>query len=408
MRMGMLASALASEGADVHWVSSTFLHLGRRLYASTDVQLAPEPGYALHLLHAGRFTRNLSFERYRFHRRFARRVKEYCRTLPPPDVIVCAFPLIELAAWAVRYGRELGVPVIVDVRDLWPDTILDIFPRPLRPIARLALAADFRRARYAFRNATALTAMSHGVLRWALAKAGRTASPDDRVFPIGFPTPAAGQRPVPSARLEAWLAALESRRLFVYVGTLGMTYDLDVILVTARLLAEAGCREPHFVLVGTGPRLETIRRAAATLPNVTAPGWLEQSEIRTLLGRAYAGLLPWDGIPDAMPNKFFEYAAAGLPVVSSAAGELNDLIRHERIGSTFSTGDPSSLEAALLELCDDPDETRRMAARASTLFAGRFREESVYRDFAGYVRAIASTARTDCAREPAVCMQRSL
>ena len=150
-------------------------------------------------------------------------------------MIVCAFPLIDLAAWAVRYGRALGIPVIIDVRDLWPDTILDVFPAPLRPLARLALAADFRRARYAFRNATALTAMSNGVLRWALAKACRTVTPSDRVFPIGFPTPIAGAPPAPSAKLAKWLAPLESRQLFVYVGTLGMTYNFDVILKTARL-----------------------------------------------------------------------------------------------------------------------------------------------------------------------------
>src|SRR5215831_7591307 len=103
MRTGMLANALASEGAEVHWFSSTFLHLGKRLYSDADTKLTPDPGYVLHLLHAGRFTRNLSFERYRFYRRFARRVREYCQGMPVPDVIVCAFPLIDVAYWAVCY-----------------------------------------------------------------------------------------------------------------------------------------------------------------------------------------------------------------------------------------------------------------------------------------------------------------
>ncbi|MEO8680298.1 MAG: glycosyltransferase family 4 protein [Vicinamibacterales bacterium] len=385
MRMAMLASALAAQGADVHWVSSTFAHVGKRLYSSSDVVLSPDPGYSLHLLHAGQFTRNLSFRRYRFHQRFARRVREYSRRLPAPDVIVCAFPLIDVAAWAVEYGLAHKVPVVVDVRDLWPDTMVDIFPSLLKPLARIALDRDFRNTRYAFTNATALSSMSHGVLRWALAKIPREQASDDRVFPIGFP--ARTSRPAQSdPGLPEWLSRLASRKLFVYVGMLGVTYNLDVVVEAARLLAAQGALDPHFVIIGTGPRLERINAAAATLPNVTAPGWLEQSAIQTILGRACAGLLPWEGIADAVPNKFFEYIAAGLPVVSSAAGELNELILHEGVGKTFSPTNPESLAHAINQMCDDPEQTAAMSARATALFNLRFREDLVYTQFASYVR----------------------
>jgi glycosyltransferase involved in cell wall biosynthesis len=387
MRMAMLASALASLGDEVHWVASTFVHVGKRLFSSADVVLSVEPGCHLHLLHAGAFSDNLSLGRYLFHRRYARRVRTYCPTLPRPDVIVSAFPLIDVAAWAVAYGGAQGIPVIVDVRDLWPDTIVDVFPGPAKPLARLALDRDFRRTRYAFSNATSLTSMSRGVLDWALAKVPREQAGSDRVFPIGFPARNGSVRP-PDPSLDEWLSSLRGRRLFVYVGTLARTYNLDVVLGAARLLAPHGST-PHFVIIGDGPGLERIQRQAADLPNVSAPGWLEQAAIRRVMAAACAGLLPWNGVQDAMPNKFFEYISAGVPVLSSARGELNELIDREHVGLTFSSDDPQSLARAVVTLSADAVLAGDMARRAASLFHARFREDLVYRAFADYVHEIA-------------------
>lgn len=387
MRMAMLASALASLGDEVHWMASTFVHVGKRLFSPTDVVLSAEPGCHLHLLHAGAFTDNLSLGRYLFHRRYARRVRTYCPTLPRPDVIVCAFPLIDVAAWAVEYGRGQGIPVIVDVRDLWPDTIVDFFPGPAKPLARIALDSDFRRTRYAFSHATALTSMSRGVLDWALAKVPRVQAESDRVFPIGFPV-RDGSAPPSDPSLDEWLSSLRGRRLFVYIGTLAKTYNLDVVLDAARLMAQHDST-PHFVIIGDGPGLERIQRQAALLPNVSAPGWLEQAAIRKVMAAACAGLLPWNGVQDAMPNKFFEYISAGMPVLSSARGELNELIDREGVGLTFSADDPQSLAHAVGTMSADPAIAADMALRASALFDARFREDLVYRAFADYVHEIA-------------------
>jgi glycosyltransferase involved in cell wall biosynthesis len=386
MRMAMLASALASRGDDVHCFASTFIHVGKRLHSTSDVVLPVDPGYKLHLLHAGSFSRNLSFKRYLFHRRYAYRVRSYCGALPRPDIILCAFPLIDVAAWAVEYGRRHGIPVIVDVRDLWPDVILGIFPDPVRPLARVALDRDFRLTRNAFRNATAVTSISHGVLRWALAKVPRHTGDRDRVFPIGYPVRKAAAEPDPA--VEQWLAPLRDRRIFAYVGTLAKSSNINVMLDAARVLA---AQDPtvHFVIAGDGPDRDRIQAVAATLPNVTAPGWLTQPAVRQVEAAAFAGVLPLNTLPDAMPNKFFEYISAGLPVLSSATGELNDLISHERVGMPFSATNPQSLVDAIRRLCADPDLTAGMASRAAALFEARFREDLVYGAFADYLHDVA-------------------
>jgi len=388
MRTGMLAEALRLDGHEVHWFSSTFLHGAKREYAKQDVQTVPSPGLTLHLLHAGGFSRNLSIERYRFHRRYAHRIADYCKLLAAPDVIVCAFPLIDVADWVVQFGASKRIPVIVDVRDLWPDTILDVFPKWARPAARIALNQDFRRTARLMSRATSITAMSQGVLRWALRYAARPEAPTDRVFPIGFPQRATGTVKPLTPRLEAWLPQISERRLFTYVGTFGHTYDLHGVIDAAKRLSASPSHDLHFVLAGTGPLLQKIKQAAADVPNVTIPGWLEQTDIEALLSRSYAGILPWAGLDDAMPNKFFEYISAGLPVLSSARGELNDLIITSGIGDAFPAGDGAALADAVLTLCREPDRQRRMSQRATSVFAECFREDLVYRDFVTHVMSL--------------------
>ena len=79
----------------------------------------------------------------------------------------------ELDAGRARELIDAGEPVVVDVRDRWPDIFVEPLPRPLRAIARLLLLSEFRRARYVFRTATAILAVSDGYLEWGLRQAAR-------------------------------------------------------------------------------------------------------------------------------------------------------------------------------------------------------------------------------------------
>ena len=72
----------------------------------------------------------------------------------------------------------------------------------------------------------------------------------------------------------------------------------------------------------------------------------------------------------ALPNKAFEYIAAGLPVVASDLPELRRLVDQFGIGWTADPADPASIAAALrsaLESRDDPALRERLAAAAEQL-----------------------------------------
>jgi glycosyltransferase involved in cell wall biosynthesis len=397
MRSWMLAESLVARGHDVVWWASTFSHFRKRFLYDGDACVDVGPRLQLQLLDCGGYRRHFSVARYLHHRRLGSRFREVARLRPVPDVIVSAYPKIDMAYEALRYARRHGLRVIVDVRDLWPETYLDNVPTAIRPVVRTALGRDFRRAQTIFHDADALVAMSSGVLRWAQTFGRRTNTAEDRLFHIGYPAEVASDAPRPD-----YLPACSV--VVAYVGSFGGSYELDTICEAAQRLAQAGRRDIVFVLAGDGPRRAELTARLAGLSTVVFPGWLNHDGARRLLAHADVGLIPWNSIPDAMPNKVFEYLAAGLPLLSSLTGEMETIIDRSRIGYTYRARDVEQLIRLLRSLADDPGARRSMAEHARRLFRAQFRSSDIYEGYARHVERVrlGQSAPTDAARPVAM------
>ena len=92
----------------------------------------------------------------------------------------------------------------------------------------------------------------------------------------------------------------------------------------------------------------------------------------------------------SIPNKFFEYLAAGVAIVSSLKGELEELVRRENLGRNYEAGDSGSLVKTLEYLCADESRLASMGCRSKELFLRKYSAECVYRDFADHLTSLAS------------------
>ena len=384
MRSWMIADALIARGHRVTWWASTFAHQLKRPLATEDRSVEVGRNFELRLIDAGSYRRNISLARYLHHRRLGRRFAAAAVTADAPDVIVTAFPVIDLAWAAVHYARERAIPVLVDVRDLWPDTFLEHVPSPLRPLARLGLNRDFQQTAWTLAAADSVVAMSDGVLRWARAK-GRRVSTADRVFPIGH-AGRSGPRPARPPYLGS-----ASELVVAYVGAFGTAYELATVIDTARALWTDGIRDVRFVLGGDGEQAPQLRAASRDLGNVVFPGWLGDNDAAALLAHADIAVLPWRSIPDAMPNKLFDYLSSGLPVLSSASGELARLLAQTGAGWPYAPGDSVALRQLVMTLRADRALVQTAAAAAAELFARRFQAASIYGEYAAHIESIAAS-----------------
>lgn len=395
-RTGLLAEMLAARGHEVLWWTSRVDHFRKRFFATDGESIEPHRGLSIRFLDGRLYRRNVSIARLVNHWQIGRAFAAQCGAAGHPDVILCSFPTIELSLEAVRFARRCGVPVVLDVRDLWPDIFVQAAPRFLRGLVRMLLSPYFVAARHALSGADALIAVSAGYLKWGLARAGRGEEPGDQVVPLAYSLPELTPLASSAGReMRRKLGVKDDIILCLFAGTLGRTYDLAPVLECANRLVRSGPMRFHFLICGDGDRAAEWRGRAAELPNVSFTGWLGQDDMRNALAAADLGLAAYAaGAPQGVPNKIIEYLAGGLPVISSLKGETEELLSDAACGTTYQAGNAESFENAL-KAFEPSDARRRAGVNARRTFEERFQAERVYGHLAEYLEALAHGAPGD-------------
>ena len=394
-RMGILARRLTDAGHSVVWWSSTFDHARKRYEVAGDQRIEVSPKLTYRLLRGVAYSRNVSPGRIVDHWLVGRKFRRYAYSEPKPDVIVCSFPTIELCDEATKYGKRNGVPVLLDIRDLWPDVMLDLIPSVALPFGKTALAPYRRMACQACARATGLLGITRDFLDWGLKLAGREPGPADRWFPLSNDAEMPSELDKRQAA-EHWhsLGLRETDFIACFIGIMGTRrlLDLDTVIAAARELQHQvpSCK---FVLCWTGDRFEHYRRSAQACSNVIMPGWVDHAGMWTLVHMSSIGLAPYTNtfsLAKSYPNKVSEYLAAGLPIVSGLEGALSRLLAEWRCGVTYAEEDHIGLAEAVRGLASDRDRLERMRAQAALLYQTMFDPAKVYASMVSHIEDAAS------------------
>jgi len=396
LRTGILANLLADRGHEVVWWTSAFDHFRKRFHFSEDRTIEARAGLCLKLLHGCGYRSNVSLSRLVDHRQIARKFAVQSHSEMKPDLILCSFPTIELSVEAVRYGHRERVPVVLDIRDFWPDVFVEIVPPALRPLARIMLHPLFRATREACAGATAVIGITPQFVEWGLRLAGRPGTRLDRDFPHGYV-----DEPPPTESADAARALWRARGLqpgdsiACFFGTIGRQFELETVIEAAAMLRER-CPSLKFVLCGSGDRLDRYRVLAHGLQNVLFPGWVQSAEIWTLMRLSLAGLAPYRSERSftlSLPNKVIEYLSAGLPIVSSLDGAVRTLIAQYNCGLAYENADAAGLAENLCRLYEDAELRSRLSTNADATFRERFVANKVYGRMIEHLETVCSEYR---------------
>ena len=135
MRTGILSNELSKRGHEVVWWTSTFDHYNRKHRFETDQELTVNSDYLIQYLKGCGYKKNVSLSRIIDNNLVAKKFKiKAKKTLYKPDIILSSIPTAELSLEAVRFGKKNNIPVVLDIRDMWPDVFFDILPDICRKI----------------------------------------------------------------------------------------------------------------------------------------------------------------------------------------------------------------------------------------------------------------------------------
>lgn len=262
--------------------------------------------------------------------------------LSKPDVIIGSSPHPFAALAAQFLSRRFGVPFVLEVRDLWPQTLVDLggfSPRhPLVALLELVERHLYRRAQLVI----SLLPFAHEHMVKKGAQANKILWIPNGVDLELVPLP---QPPV------------EKRPLTVlYAGAHGLANNLDVILDAARIFKARGW-DPlvEFKFIGDGPEKPRLKERTASLglKNVRFEEPVPKSQVYKVLSEADILLMTLKNSPlfrlGVSPNKLFDYMAVARPIIFAVNSPLNP-VEYAQAGHVVSPDNPEGLAQAIYRL----------------------------------------------------------
>lgn len=389
-RYAYLSAYLSGIGHHVTWWTSNFSHMTKTFRCSEGQSRIINDNYSIRLLPTPSYRNNVGFARLYNHFVFAQKLKAQSeRAKSGPDIVLASFPPIESARMAVSMGRRLGAKVVIDVQDLWPEFFHIVFPKILRPLARMAMLPVERRANWVYRNADAIMGVSKEYMKRGLDES-RKVRPG-LLLHIGIDLKFFDDLYSRSNSMAA-----KDELLVSFTGTVGKSCDIRTILEAANLLSRK--KSIKFVVAGGGPEYVywKNRSIRAKASNVAFAGSLGYSDLVDLLKRTNVGLNAYSLVAlgcsrtalQTFPNKVFDYLAAGLPIINSVPGEVEDILQARRAGITYKGGYAESLAGAIEFLADRPDLIKEMGKNARELVEEKYDRNKTYHAIGEFINEV--------------------
>lgn len=275
-----------------------------------------------------------------------------------PSPVTTCLPALVLRALA-------GLPVVLWVQDLWPESIS---------------ASGLVRAPWAVRLARRLSA-------WLYSRGDRVVAQSEAFLPrlealgvqrrrLGYApnwADAFYQRPAAPRDDPRWAGGFP----IVFAGNLGRVQGLDTVLEAARRLRHRP--EIRWVFVGDGPLREWLAQEArrrgleeqvlvvGRKPATEMPGYFASA------GAMLVSLKPDPTMALTIPSKVQAYLAAGRPILASLDGEGARVVEESGAGWAAPAGDPGALAASALRMYAlSPEDRAAMGRRGRAYYAREF------------------------------------
>ena len=280
------------------------------------------------------------------------------RSLPRPDVVIGSSVHPFAAAAGLLIARRFKVPFVFEVRDLWPQTLID-----LGRISENGISARLMRRLelWLYRNAAKIVVL----LPLAHEYITPLGIPRQRIayIPNGVEMGVTPGPPKPSTHFT-----------LMYFGAHGQANGLEPVLHAMKLLQDNSITgNVRLRLVGDGPsklRLVSLATELA-LTNVSFEPPIAKDAIPTLAAEADAFIFNLIDAPvfryGISSNKLFDFMAASRPTLFCCnAG--NNPVAEAGAGMTVLPNDPHALSEAILELTSLASEDRARIGCAGRAF----------------------------------------
>ncbi|MEM0541999.1 glycosyltransferase family 4 protein [Flavobacterium sp. j3] len=382
-RYNSIAKEASNRNHQVTFWSSTFRHnvKKQRILANNEVLISEN--IKVKFVEAKSYSNNISFSRMLSHFNLGKKMIKAFNNQPElPDVIVIAFPPISTAFEVVQWAKKKSIPAIIDIIDPWPDVFIQHMAGIKRSIVHLGVTPLQRKTAIAFRNSSAVMAISKQYIDWA--KKYTTEQKKSAYF---YPA-------VQFEEIKKQLEVAKTKRTkqndiltVIYAGSLGFSYDLPTILKAAEILEK---KQPQiqFIIAGDGPQKTIIEDYQSTHSNLKYLGRLSKEKLMEEYYVSDIGLTQHiKGATQSVTYKLFDLLACGLPIMNSLESEMKSIIVDHKVGFHNNPSDFEQLAKNILRCYEDKALLSAMKVNALQLTAEQGDSKTVYENALHFIEA---------------------
>ena len=339
-------------------------------------------GFIIRLVATKSYKKNLGFGRFYKDVVFSRNAKKRFASEPKPNVIVSAENPLTMGIPTFPYAKKNLIPVVVDQMDIWPEFI-EKSAGKYGKFVHFFLKPVYRNRKKNYEQAAGYLALGKNYLEFS-----RKVAPNSYNKPFAlvyngvdvknFRKHLASSM---SENVRVQFKKSQGKIKCIFAGTFGPSYDISVMIGCAQKCKEQEL-DVDFLFAGSGPCVVDVQKAAQNTDNIIYLGSLLPSELVPIYGNCHIGLCAYSKFSNVdMPDKFYDYCAAGLAIVNSLTNEVASFIANEHLGLNYEGGNLESMFSAIEKITNDEkilEEARHNSKQIGTVFDSSIQNEYLH------------------------------
>lgn len=347
---------------NVTLVTSKFCHILKshrdeiKSLGDINVVLLDEPGYRV----------NVGLGRLKSHHEFCKNFEKFMlSTSGEYSVVYSAYPLIRTNYILGKLKERLGFKLIIDVQDVWPESIMGPIPVLSNTVGKLILSPITKYANLTYAFADALVAVSNTYMERANIK--NLDNQYKKVVYIG----------ADQLHFNSEIKQSNPKKIIAtYIGTMAGSYDLET-LVRASTLCH---KQVDIQFIGTGPHEDRLKQLNLKLGGyVKFRGIMSYDKAMLELKSSDIAINPIRSTAQqSITNKLSDYFCCGLPILSCQENlEVCELLAQGG-GIHYQCGNADELAKKLIFLAENREVVREMSIINKKIAKEHFLRESSY------------------------------
>lgn len=357
-RFYLLAKSLSEKGHEVVWFTSTFSHHFKVQRSQASKVIDVNPLLKIHLVKSPSYAKNLSFGRWLRDIVYGINLykilkKEYKK----PDFFINGDSPLTFYFPSFFYCRKNSIPYIIDQMDLWPELVVESISPKIRLLARFAFILHYKYRKLVYQNASGFIALAKRYYEIPSSICPRLRTIPNAIIYNGIDIKEFRQISLDIIYdFEKSLPLkLDNEIWFVFAGTLGPSYDLKTMLKSFNEL-NGEAVNAKLIIAGDGSERWYLEQFIQVSGNkkIVYVGKLSKAQLVKLYSKCDVGLNVYGAYSNVeMPDKFYDYSAAGLAIINSLKGEVANLIVDHSLGLNYIAANSESLLSAYKRFIHD-------------------------------------------------------